>query len=158
MKYKQSIAFAHYKDGKLLGYRQDTFGTLGTDWAKIYTYSKDQVYIVLKNINSTLGEKKESVGAVLERIGADPEQCKLITKHEDEIYEQGQKARAFEVRVVKGPKRTYEKEFNIEKAEYVTSPFPTIEPEDFKSWLDNSDEHEVIETHFFILQGQLNLQ
>ncbi len=45
---KQSIVFAYWKDGQLMGFRADTFGTIHKH-PKIYTYSEEQVQIVLDN-------------------------------------------------------------------------------------------------------------
>ncbi len=46
---KKSIVFAYWKDNQLLGFRQDTFNTIGES-PKIYTYSKEQVETVLNNV------------------------------------------------------------------------------------------------------------
>lgn len=155
---KQSIAFAHYKNGELIGYRQDTFGTLGKDWAKLYTYSKDQVETVLTNIRYTLGSKKKGVGETLLKLGIDPQNATLLKEAEDKTYEEGQKLGAFEVRVVKAPDKIYEREFDVQNAEWVTSPWGQYPAEEMKAWLENPETHETIETHFFSMEGQLNMQ
>jgi len=128
----QSIVFAHYKNNELLGYIADTFGTLLKDAAKIYTYSPEQVETVLKNINYTLGEKKENLGEVLTKQGIEAVDMQgnslnsFITQREEEIYKQGQDAGAFEVRVLKCPEKIYEKNFNVETATWETSPWVCI--------------------------------
>lgn len=155
---EQSIAFAHYKNGELLGWRQDSFGTVGKKSMKIYQYSKDQVETVLRGIRSNLGRKKDGFGDALEKIGADPKAVDIIKKAEDKIYEEGQKLGAFEVRVEKAPQAIYEKEFDVKKAEYVTSMWPTYNQEEINEWLQHPENHEVMETHYFSMEGQVSLQ
>ncbi len=152
---KQSIVFEHWKNGKFLGYRADTFGSLTKDWAKLYTYSENQVEIVLSGVRGNLQHNKPLMGEVLKNIGANPIIADLVSKRETEIYENAQKARAFEVRVVKAPSKVYERFFNVEKAEWEISPFGEY-PENFKEWCNDYENHETIETHYFSLDGQLN--
>lgn len=165
----QSIVFAHYKKdehGKdvLLGYRQDTFGTLGTKWAKIYTYSKEQVETVLKGIDYNLGEQKPSLGEALKKMGAvvmNKEGNVLLDKmieSEKKIYQDAQDAGAFEVRVLKSPGYPVEREFDVEKAEWIEKRVWQYPKEEMDAWLATPEEHEVIETHYFSKVGRLNLQ
>lgn len=48
----QSIVFAFWVKDELKGFRADTFNTITKDWAKIYTYSPNQVRIVLDGVKS----------------------------------------------------------------------------------------------------------
>jgi len=166
---KQAIAFAHYKKDKhgndvLLGYRQDTFGTLGFDWVKIYYYSKSQVDIVLKGVNYNLGEKKPSLGEALKKIGAtviNREGDLLLDKMieaENKIYQDAQDAGAFEVRVLKCPSYPIEREFNVEKAEWEEKIIWIYPKAEMTEWLKHPETHEVIETHYFSKVGKINLQ
>lgn len=54
METSQTVAFATYKDNKLVGYRQDTFGTLGKTWFKPYSYNPEQVDTILKNVKAEM--------------------------------------------------------------------------------------------------------
>lgn len=154
---EQYIAFAHYKGDQLLGYRADTFGTLHMTEPKLYVYSKEQVEIVLKGVRYSLGERKETLGSVLAKIGADPEACKLIEDAESKIYEQGQEARAFEVRVVKAPAKIREREFDISTATWKEG-WPEYDMPALKLWLEHPENQEIIETHHFSFLNQLNMQ
>lgn len=154
---EQYVAFGHYKNGELLGWRADTFGTLSMTEPKLYVYSKEQVETVLKNIRYTLGEKKMTLGSVLSKIGADPETCKLIEQAENKIYEQGQEARAFEVRVVKAPAKIAEREFDVATATWKES-YPEYDMPAIKLWLENIEDQEIIETHYFTLNDIVSLQ
>lgn len=46
----KSIIFVYYKDDKLMGFRADTFNTITKNRPKVYSYSKDQVDVVIENI------------------------------------------------------------------------------------------------------------
>jgi len=161
---KQSIVFAHYKNNELLGFRSDTFGTLTMDQPKIYTYSKNQVETVINNINYTLGEKKQSLGALLQQkniptIGMDGNDIgSILEEAEEKIYQQGQDAGAFEVRVVKCIDKVFEKQFDVEKAEWVEDRLGHYPMEELQIWLQHPENHECIETHYFSKVGRLNLQ
>lgn len=160
----KSIVFAHYKNGELLGYRADTLGTLVRDFPKIYPYSKEQVDIVLRGIHSTLGEKKPGLGELLEKMGAvvitSEGSCSpnIITQAEDKIYQDGQDAGAFEVRILVCPDKIYEREFDVSSASWKISSWGQYPVEEMRVWLEHPENHEVIETHYFSKVGQINLQ
>jgi hypothetical protein len=141
----QAIAFAFYKHGKLIGYRQDTVGTIG-DIPKIYHYSEGQVDTVLKNIDFDVREGG-TFGKAL--MNCNPEVAQLIATREDEVHQLLQDKRAFEVRVVECP--DYPQEFDVPTASYVcTWEYPMAE---IKSWAQNPEEHTVLESHFFSMDG-----
>lgn len=162
----QAICFAHYKKDEegndvLLGYRQDTFGTLGKDWAKIYHYSENQVKIVLDGINYNLGDKKPSVMQALKDMGATVVgggDMDSAIKHEEKIYQDGQDAGAFEVRVTECPDYPTEREFDLAKAEWVENIDWTYPRDAMRRWLSTPEEHVVLETHYFSKVGKINLQ
>jgi hypothetical protein len=58
---KIACVFATYKGDTLIGYRQDTFGTTGKTWAKVYGYSAEQVDIILKNVKSEMNHSGSSL-------------------------------------------------------------------------------------------------
>lgn len=163
---KKSICFAHYKKDEegndvLLGYRQDTFGTLGKEWAKIYGYSPEQVRIITDSINYTLGEPKPSFFEALKKQGAAVVMGGTIDgaiAHEKKIYEDAQDAGAFEVRVLECPGYPTEREFNIGTAEWEEKTVWTYPKEAMKEWLANPSEHVTLETYYFSKVGKLNLQ
>ncbi len=154
MEEKQAIAFAFYRNGELLGYRADTVGTISKKFVKIYHYSPEQVETCLTNIRHNV-KNSDGIGKALEScFGKDP-LTDLISEGEKKIHDTLQDARAFEVRVVKCP--GYPKVFDVNKAEYVIDiwEYPT---EEINAWKADPDSHEVIETHYFSFDGQLNLQ
>ena len=71
-KYKKSCVFAYFKDDEFLGFRMDTFGTLGKDWAKVYTYSPEQVEIIKKNTEQELSNGGTSFMKALFGMGGTP--------------------------------------------------------------------------------------
>lgn len=146
----QSIAFAFYKGNTLIGYRLDSMGSVGMGGAKIYTYSKEQVNTVLKNIDYVV----KNGSGIGKAIGSEE-----LSDIEDAIHKEMQDQRAFEVRVVKAPDRyTMEKEFDIQKAEYVDRLVFIDNQEEMKEWLEHPEQHEVIETHYFSVIGKLSEQ
>ncbi len=164
---EQPIVFAHYKkdeQGKdvLLGYRCDSFGTLRKDSAKIYTYSKEQIEIVLRGVEYNLGDKKPSFFEQLKKMGAVVMNPGVsiddAIKGEEKIYQDGQDAGAFEVRVLKSPGYPVEREFDVEKAEWVEKRVWQYPKDEMDLWISTPEEHEVIETHYFSKVGRLNLQ
>lgn len=52
-KYKNCV-FGYFVKGELKGWRQDTFGTIGLKWAKIYSYYPEQIEIIKNNTKNTL--------------------------------------------------------------------------------------------------------
>ena len=147
---KQSIVFAFYKNGKLVGYRQDTIGSIGMEYPKIYsTYSKEQVETVLKNIEHNV---KDSTGFG-KALGID-----VVAEREQQVHELLQDQKAFEVRVLKSPGYPVEREFDVAKTEWVENIVWSYPSEEINKWLETPEEHEVIETHYFSLVGRMNLQ
>ena len=61
----QAIVFGIFKNEELVGWRQDTFVTLGKNWAKVYRYTKEQVDIILKNVKSETNYAGTSLMKVL---------------------------------------------------------------------------------------------
>lgn len=154
---EKSCVFALYRNGEFQGFRQDTFGTIGKDWGKIYGYSKEQVEIVIQGTEYNL-KGNTGLGKVLKKLGADPDLMDEISKKEEETFEKNYKDASFELRVLEGPTPEYEKEFNIEKAKYVTSSFPSYDGEKLRELYSNPDSAEILEVHKFSLFGQLNVQ
>lgn len=142
----KSIIFAVYKDDVLQGYRQDTFGTLGLNGAKIYTYSKEQIQTVLKNICSNLNEKS--------RLG-DFLGSKTIANAEKEIHEKVKNMCGFEVRVLEGPVKYYDRNFNVKTAQWEEDQFPHYKTEEIQQILNNPENQKIIETHKFALNSEL---
>lgn len=147
-------AFALYKAGELIGYRQDTFGTIGKDGAKIYPYTESQCEICLKNTQDQIMKRGDGIGKALKNAGFMGDVLEIIEAQEKEMYQKLEDARAFEVRVVKAPAPEYE--FDVKKAEYVRT--WTWDPFAIKQWLENPDEHEVLEMHHYSIAGKLILQ
>lgn len=142
-----TILFAFYKNNNFIGWRQDTFGTIGKDGAKIYPYTEDQVKTVLNNISKNL-DGPSSFGKLLG--------VKIIEEAENKIYEEISKNQAFEVRVIKGPTEIYEENFNVKTARYEKDRFPTYNSEELQNIVQNPDDQEVLETHYFSLSGKLS--
>jgi hypothetical protein len=81
---KQSIVFAFWVNGTLKGFRQDTFNTIGMDWAKIYTYSPSQVETVLDGIKSGLNK----TGTSLMKFLMGNEKYHFANTEADQVLEQ----------------------------------------------------------------------
>lgn len=154
MKDSTPIAFAYYKDGKLIGYRADTAGTISKTSPKIYHYSKKQVETVLENIEYNVKNSKGIGDALLEVYGENPV-ATLLAKKELEVHELLQDKRAFKIRVVEAPEK--EKEFNVETAQWEVNHWSYPHAE-VKIWLQKPEEHNILETHYFSMEGRLNLQ
>lgn len=135
---KQSIVFAFYKDGKLKGFRQDTFGRIGVT-PKIYTYSDDQVSVVLQNIFSNIDEVHKTAEKRIEELAEEVNSNNgtviatmrsIFSKSSNQLSELGE----FEVRVLPCPNKidafTYPDESILE---WLSNPMPeTIETHKFK--------------------------
>ena len=146
----KAIAFAFYKNNELIGYRLDTVGSIRLDPPKIYHYSKEQVEIVLNNINHNV-ISPEGFGELLKKINGDAPIVKMVANTEQEMYDMLQDQRAFEVRVVKAPE--YPREFNVKLAKEIISwEYPITE---VRTWMEHPEDHEVIETYYFGVMGRL---
>lgn len=142
---EQSIVFAFYKNDTLIGYRLDTMGSIGMEYPKIYSYSKEQVETVIKNVLYNLMHE-EAFGKALG--------CDRIAQREKETFDLLQGQKVFELRVLKCPSK--EKEFDIEKAEWVVNHF-SYPAEEIAIWLQTPENHEIIETHYFSMSGLMEL-
>lgn len=150
----QSIVFAYYKGDKCLGYRQDTIGSIGMS-PKIYQYSKEQVEICLKNIRSNVDSGEGFGKMIMKALGQEGHpQLELVAQKEQEVYDDLQEARGFEVRVTKCPQ--YGMEFDVQTAEWRID-YGSYPREEMQEWLKYPEIHEVIEVHPFTLAGQLNM-
>lgn len=149
-----SIVFAFYKNDRLIGYRLDTIGTIGLEYPKIYTYSKEQVEIVLKNINHNV-LSASGIGETLMSKTNNPI-AKLIMNREKEVNELLNDEKVFEVRVLKCPDKIYETYFEVESATWKKDIWGEYPAEEIKTWLQYPEEHEVIETHYFSTLGLIN--
>lgn len=136
---KQKIVFGCFVNGEFKGWRQDTFGTLRTNWAKIYTYSPEQVEIIKKNTRQELTNSgtrlmKFLFGGEMNAIAIDMEGQPLDENVIiDQISKQEQEKRSwgnFELRV-------YE------------IPFTMDEYEEWKMQAFNNNLPEPIEIHKF---------
>lgn len=152
----QAIAFAVYKNDKLIGYRQDSFGSLGTEWAKIYTYSEEQVKTVMDNIGYQIEKRGDGIGKAFKSAGYEGDVLNRISAQEQKSYEK--LGKVFEVRVLKCPERIEERTFNISTASWETNPYGEYPTEAMKTWLAAPETHETIESKLFTFEGQVNLQ
>ena len=150
----KAIAFAFYKNNEFIGYRLDTVGSVRKEAPKIYTYSQSQVETVIKNITHNV-TNPSGFGNILKQIaGEDSYEANLVADTEQAIHDMFQDKRAFEVRVVIAPE--YPTEFSVEKAKYVRLwEYPI---EEVKIWMQDPNDHEVIETYYFSMDGLINLQ
>lgn len=137
---RQAVVFAFYKDDKLIGYRQDTLGTIG-DQPKIYNSSRSQIETVLRNITNNI-IKLPQLGSFLG--------VKAIEDAENKIHEMLQDEKAFEVRVVESPDYEVDDEGHVILGSY---PFGAIE-----EWKQYPETHKVLETHYFSINGLINQQ
>jgi hypothetical protein len=98
----QSIVFAFWVNSELKGFRADTFNTITQDRAKIYTYTPQQVKIVLDGVRSACNRdgtrfmKKLMNISNVNFVNADPNDAvDQISSSENTLREW----REFEVRV-----------------------------------------------------------
>jgi hypothetical protein len=149
----KAIVFAIYKNDRLIGYRQDTCGTIGTDVAKIYHYSKNQVEVVLSNISSQLKDKGNHIAKIFEMCGYTTEPVVAEVKaHDEEMFNKMADEIVFEVRVLESPDRP--KEFDVKTATYV----PTWEypREEMDRWIQTPEDHVIIEKYMFTEHGLIS--
>lgn len=145
---RKSICFAFYKGDKLIGYRQDTVGSIG-DNPKIYSYSRSQVETVLKNINYNVNNPTGIGVALAKALGSSPE-SDLLASVEKDVHEELQGKQAFEVRVVECPDYEHDDEGLVILGSY---PYGAME-----EWKQYPQNHEVIEVHYFSINGLINQQ
>jgi hypothetical protein len=118
----QQIVFAYYYKGEFKGFRADTFNTISTRYPKVYTYSPEQVRIVMDNVLESCNNTGKSFFTNLSKLtptvitaeGAETDINTVIdhvSKTELTFREWGE----FEVRV--HPFSNAEEFFNIEKSE-----------------------------------------
>lgn len=148
MENNQSIVFAIYRNGEFQGFRTDTMGSVSKGSAKIYEYSREQVDIVMRNIEHNL---KGATG--LGKLLKSPE----LEKNEEKIYKENYENATFEVRILKGPTAIYEENFNVKTATYEKDWYPSYNAEELRDVLLNPDEQEVLETHYFSMESKLNM-
>lgn len=151
---KQAIAFAFYKNGELMGYRQDTVGTIGMH-PKIYTYSKEQVDIVLSNVNSNI-KNPDGFGKALASVLGKSKETTILSNAERNVHNKLQEAKAFEVRVVKAPAYEYTEYYSEAAGKMIK--YPVHPKEAIDEWIKTPENHEVIETHYFSFNGLINEQ
>lgn len=134
---KQSIVFGFYKDGKLKGFRQDTMGSIGA-YAKIYSYSEDQVNTVLQNIFNNIEEVQKStedrVAEIVEEVENGNQVLTTVRNIFSKCSNQLKDLGEFEVRVLSCPEKidvfTYPDEAMLD---WLSKPLPEpIEVHKFK--------------------------
>lgn len=145
------IVFGFYKDGGLIGYRQDTMGTIGKH-AKLYSsHTKSQVDTVLENITYNLKSPTSGLGSWIKE--RNPKMGAIFNNSMRQVNKTLTDAKAFEVRVLKAPAYEYTDQYLNEKLVKI----PVYPQEAMNSWKEQ-EKHEVLETHLFSLEGELNLQ
>lgn len=108
---KQCCAFGFFDiEGNLIGYRQDTFNTMGTDFAKVYHYSDRQVKTVLDGINTFVKSDRNHAVEILQVCGYGeiPEGKSLMVKQANKHRNDRRELRElneFEVRVLPAPEK-----------------------------------------------------
>jgi hypothetical protein len=90
---KKNCIFAYYKNNEFMGMRCDSFGTLRKDFAKVYTYSPEQVEVIKDNTKHELGMSGTAFMKLI--LSDEPEIVEKVNKGELEKREWGE----FELRV-----------------------------------------------------------
>lgn len=96
----KSIAFGIFDmDDTLIGWRQDTFNTLGFP-PKIYTYSDSQVETVLKNIQESMDGKGQEL---MEKLGVSENILTHVIEHEQALRDLGEyRVKIYEIPPIEG--------------------------------------------------------
>ena len=105
-KNRKPIVFAYWCNNEFQGFRADTFNTISKKYAKVYSFSREQVDIVLENIKSGCNKVGKSFAQaikdkdipVMNMEGQALEDVLLnhLSKTEDTFREWGE----FEIRVI----------------------------------------------------------
>jgi hypothetical protein len=90
---KTSCVFAYYVNNEFQGFRADSMGTRRKDFAKVYTYSPEQVAIIKDNTKHELGLSGTAFMKLI--LSDEPEMIEQVNKGEKEKREWGE----FELRV-----------------------------------------------------------
>jgi hypothetical protein len=143
------ITFAFYKDDELVGYRQDTVGTIG-DKPKIYHYDADQVQSVLNNITHNVRDKRPGIVDYIKNRS--PKAGAVLGNTYKNINTKLKNLITFEVRVLECPENEYYVEYMGE--ENTEFKWPIYPKEAMQAWMQlPEDERTVIETHYFGVDG-----
>lgn len=136
------IVFAYYHNGEFQGFRADTFNTISKDYAKIYSFSREQVDTVLSNVKNACNRVGTAIAEsikknnmpVVNSQGQDLRDVLLthLSKTEETLRNWGE----FEIRVHNFPKGG---EFNElgegdewKREEFIRDLEPAIEVHKFK--------------------------
>jgi hypothetical protein len=145
------IVFAFYKGDKFIGFRQDTMGTIGNT-PKIYHYSKDQVSVVVKNIEWNIAERRPALVNCIKSI--DPKLGAVLGNSLRQVNSKLTDMIIFEVRILKCPDYEYIDEYAGDSPiKWPIYPHGAIE-----EWLQYPDSHEVIQVLQFGPQGLITSQ
>lgn len=140
---KIKCVFGYFVKDEFQGWRQDTFGTMGKKWAKIYTYSPKQVEVIKENTKQDLTMSGSSFMKKLFEIGT-PINTEGQVLNKDIITKQ--------VSSSEQEKRAWG-EFELRVYEI---PFGYDEYEEWKMDAFNNNLPEPLETHKFVTIKQEN--
>lgn len=134
---KQSVVFGFFKGDKLLGFRQDTMGSIGSS-PKIYEYSEDQVRIVLENVFGNIVEVTKPINDQLADLAREAECGNQMAVAVAGIHRRSSNQFAnlgeFEVRVLPCPSKKNDEYPHFEMVEFIRGEMPeAIETHKFKS-------------------------
>lgn len=151
---KPTVAFAFYRNGKLLGYRQDTFGSIG-DRPKLYSYDREQVEVVIRNVtDNVLHQRPEYVDEFKKRI--DPRVGAYMANSLRNAHNLLTEGVIVEMRVVRAPDYEWCTEYVGEDNRQIDWPIYPFEA--VQEWLRAPESHDVFETHFFGADGLIRMQ
>jgi hypothetical protein len=153
MKENVTVAFAFYRGGELLGYRQDTLGSIG-DKPKLYTYSQSQVETVIRNVMGNISESRPAYVQWLK--DTDPRVGSFVANSLRNAHNLLNEGVVVEMRVVKAPSYEWYTEYRGEDNKELMWPIYPVE--EVKEWLKTPEDHETIETHYFSKEGEIILQ
>jgi hypothetical protein len=123
---KPSIVFAFYDmDNNFIGFRQDTFGTIGKDYAKIYHYSESQVKTVLDNISGITKGVWEEAAHKLSEI-SDFSFGKELQEHAKKNADMLRDYKAFRVKIIPCP--DFDNEWNYPNMDMFMLTHTSVQP------------------------------
>jgi len=136
------IVFAYYYNGEFQGFRSDTFNTISKDYAKVYSFSREQVDTVLDGVKSGCNRAGKALMELIRDrevsvINGEGSQfgdvlLEHVSKTEDMIRSWGE----FELRVIPFPKAQEFQEFGEgdewKRAQFIENLEAPIEVHKFK--------------------------
>ena len=140
MEDRQPIIFGYYSEGKLLGFRADSWGSLSLTKPKIYHYSEEQVQTILTNVRDEMNGSSSKFFEKLAQMNIPIQDMSGNQYERDSILE--------EVKKQEKEKKEY-KDFEIHVIPFIGYTETWEYPEKWKVEAELSSLKEPLEIHKF---------